>query len=156
MPGVPFNRGQKKLRRGRFSETNYVYHVTSTTFRRLRLFEPFEQGRIVVNAMKREHDAGHVDSFAFVVMPDHVHWLFQLQGTRSLSTTMNTVKSFSARRINAVLGTSGRIWEPGFYDRAARIDDEISQIARYIVANPLRAGLVESIAKYPLWDCKWL
>jgi len=29
-------------------------------------------------------------------------------------------------------------------------------MARYIVANPLRAGLVERIGDYPLWDATWL
>ena len=28
--------------------------------------------------------------------------------------------------------------------------------ARYIVANPLRAGLVKQIGDYPLWDAIWL
>jgi len=29
-------------------------------------------------------------------------------------------------------------------------------VARYIVANPLRAGLVESVRDYPHWDAIWL
>jgi len=29
-------------------------------------------------------------------------------------------------------------------------------IARYIVANPLRAGLVSRVGDYPLWDACWL
>jgi hypothetical protein len=29
-------------------------------------------------------------------------------------------------------------------------------VARYIVANPLRAGLVEGIGNYPHWDCIWM
>jgi hypothetical protein len=29
-------------------------------------------------------------------------------------------------------------------------------LARYIVANPLRAGLVEHLGDYPHWDAVWL
>jgi hypothetical protein len=29
-------------------------------------------------------------------------------------------------------------------------------MARYIIANPLRAGLVDRIGDYPLWDAMWL
>jgi putative transposase len=29
-------------------------------------------------------------------------------------------------------------------------------IARYIVANPLRAGLVAKVGDYALWDACWL
>ena len=42
------------------------------------------------------------------------------------------------------------------YDRAARKHDDIRRIARYIVANPLRAGLVQNIGDYPHWDCIWM
>ena len=104
----------------------------------------------------REQQAGHVDSLAFVVMPDHLHWLFMLNGTRELAVVVNTVKSYSARKINSCRKSSGQVWSVGYYDRAARSDDDIIQIARYIVANPLRAGLVENVAQYPLWDCIWL
>jgi hypothetical protein len=29
-------------------------------------------------------------------------------------------------------------------------------MARYVVANPLRAGLVKRLGDYPLWDAIWL
>jgi len=29
-------------------------------------------------------------------------------------------------------------------------------VARYIVANPIRAGLVDNIGQYPYWDAVWL
>jgi hypothetical protein len=37
-----------------------------------------------------------------------------------------------------------------------RKDEDLQTVARYIVANPLRAGLVEKIGDYPLWDAIWL
>jgi REP element-mobilizing transposase RayT len=53
-------------------------------------------------------------------------------------------------------GTFNRIWQRGFYDRSIRKEDDLIDIARYIVANPVRAGLVTSIRDYPLWDSIWL
>jgi len=93
---------------------------------------------------------------AFVVMPDHLHWLVQLIGERSLSESVGVIKSCSARNINAGVGREGTIWQRGFYDRAIRKDDDLAGIARYIIANPLRAGIVTSVADYPLWDAIWL
>jgi hypothetical protein len=29
-------------------------------------------------------------------------------------------------------------------------------VARYIVANPLRAGLVSRVGHYPFWNAVWL
>lgn len=43
-----------------------------------------------------------------------------------------------------------------FYDHALREEDDLKGIARYIVANQIRAGLVEKIGDYPHWDAVWL
>ena len=48
------------------------------------------------------------------------------------------------------------IWQAGYYDHALRIEEDIQTVARYIVANPIRAGLVQKIADYPHWDAVWL
>ena len=148
--------GHSRLRTGRRSLANQVYHVSSATVNRKSYFKDFECGRLVVYAMRREHEAGHADTLAFVVMPDHLHWLFALSGSRSMPVCVNTVKSFSARSINLRLGRSGRVWQTGFFDRAIRREDDLVGIARYIIANPLRAGIVESVRDYALWDAKWL
>jgi REP element-mobilizing transposase RayT len=106
--------------------------------------------------LKREDDAGHTKTLAFVVMPDHLHWLVQLTGTRSLSVSVNTIKSFASRSINQVIGRSGPVWQKGFYDYALRDEENLAAAARYIVANPLRAGLTRRISDYPLWDAIWV
>jgi REP element-mobilizing transposase RayT len=48
------------------------------------------------------------------------------------------------------------IWQDGYHDHALRSEENLQDAARYIVMNPVRAGLVESIREYPLWDAKWL
>jgi REP element-mobilizing transposase RayT len=69
---------------------------------------------------------------------------------------VNNVKANSARRINALKSRNERIWQKGFYDRALRSDEAVVAVARYIVANPLRAGIVESVGEYPFWDAVWV
>jgi len=149
-------KGHSQLRGGRRSLTNQIYHVSSATADRRTFFRDFECGRIVVDAMRQEHEAGHVSSLAFVVMPDHLHWLFSLTGSRALSVSVNTVKSVSARRINNHLNRRGQLWGSGFYERAIRREDDLVGVARYIIANPVRAGVIESVRDYPLWDAIWL
>lgn len=148
--------GTALTRLGRFSERNRIYHVSTATHDRKPLFRSFENGRRVVQALNCEEQRGHAVTMAFVVMPDHLHWLVQLIGNRSLSNSVCVVKSHSARIINAAASSRGTVWQRGFYDRAIRKDDDLVAIARYIVANPLRAGIVRSVADYPLWDAIWL
>ena len=99
---------------------------------------------------------GCVESLAFVVMPDHFHWLFSLSDSRSLSECIKNVKSYSARRINGISGFRGKVWQTSYYERAIRKEEDLEGVARYIVANPLRAGIVNSVKDYALSDAKWL
>jgi hypothetical protein len=48
------------------------------------------------------------------------------------------------------------IWQAGFHDRAMRKEENLQAFARYIVANPVRAGLVNRVGDYPHWDAMWL
>ena len=69
---------------------------------------------------------------------------------------MQRIKGRSAISINRVLGNQGQLWQKGFHDRAIRKEEDLQAIARYVVANPLRACLVDKIGDYPLWDAIWL
>jgi len=48
------------------------------------------------------------------------------------------------------------VWQPGFHDHALRKEEDVRAVARYVVANPLRAGLVQRIGDYPHWNAIWL
>ena len=88
-------------------------------------------------------------------MPDHVHWLFQLCGGR-LDEVVRRFKGTSARRVNERLSRTGPVWQRGYYDHAVRSETALVKHARYIVTNPVRAGLVDRIGEYPLWDARWI
>lgn len=78
-------------------------------------------------------------TLAFVIMPDHLHWLLQLEHETNLSAVMRTMKTVSGRKINQRFNRAGRLWQPGFHDHALRKEEELKETARYIIANPLRA-----------------
>ena len=144
------------LRIGRHSLQHQVYCITTVTRDRLPLFTNIIAVRLLVRELRRMHEEGEVISLAWVIMPDHLHWLIQLNDRWSLSRVVKTVKARSALTINHHLGQHGNLWQRAFYDHAVRQDEDIRHVARYIVANPLRAGLVRDIGDYPHWDCIWM
>ncbi|MEY3808223.1 MAG: hypothetical protein RI893_1199 [Pseudomonadota bacterium] len=101
-------------------------------------------------------EENQLESLAWVIMPDHLHWLFQLQESQSLSQITQLLKGRSAYKINHYLQRQGSIWDRAFHDHGLRKDEDIKNIARYIVANPLRAKLVKTLNDYPMWDAAWL
>lgn len=88
-------------------------------------------------------------------MPDHLHWLVEL-GDIPLQRLMQQAKSRSAIAINRSGAHRDKLWQKGFHDHALRREENLLSVARYVVANPLRAGLVEPLGDYPLWDAIWL
>jgi len=107
-------------------------------------------GRLLVEQLRSAEEAAMVTSMAWVIMPDHLHWLVELQ-RGSLAELMCRIKSRSSRSIER-----GRLWQRGYYDRALRRDEDLKDAARYIVMNPIRAGLVTRVGDYPLWDAIWV
>ena len=93
---------------------------------------------------------------AWVLMPDHAHWLLQLGESADLAAAVNRLKSGSTRAANRTLGRNGPLWAHAFHDRALRRDEDVMAVARYIIANPLRAGLVTRVGEYPFWNAVWL
>jgi putative transposase len=155
MQGMHTRPNSYRLRRGRYSESGRAYLVTAVTHQRRPVFANWKVGRLLVAELKRVHDAGLVNSLAWVVMPDHFHWLLQLQNGH-LSGVIGATKARCTHRVNSLTGTSGPLWQSGFHDRAIRDNEELRSYAHYIIMNPLRAGLVERIGDYPLWDAEWL
>jgi REP element-mobilizing transposase RayT len=48
------------------------------------------------------------------------------------------------------------LWQKGFHDRALRREDDLAEVARYVVSNPVRAGLVSKTGAYSHWDAIWV
>lgn len=139
----------KNLRKGRRSLVNQIYHVTITCKDRDNHFSDFSNARYFIQQIKQAEMDGFAKTFCFVVMPDHVHWLVKINKI-SLQQLVQRVKSLTTKSIGFP------IWQKGFYDQGIRSDESLISVARYIVANPLRAGLVGNVADYPHWDSIWL
>jgi len=144
------------LRRGRHSAANQIYLVTTNIIERQPLLENFQAARTVIHEMRRLDAEMRTDSMAFVIMPDHLHWLFSLRPGNQLSDIMRLLKGRASRELNRRRLANGTIWQSSFHDHALRREEDIQAIARYIIANPVRAGLVKSVREYPHWDAVWL
>jgi REP element-mobilizing transposase RayT len=63
---------------------------------------------------------------------------------------MRSIKSFSARRANEILGRTGEpFWQDEYYDHWVRDPTEFGKIADYIEFNPVAAKLVEQFEDWP-------
>jgi putative transposase len=144
------------LRKGRVSVSNGVYLVTATTIQRIRAFENFHVACAAARCFEDRVVLGETAMLAWVLMPDHAHWLIELSEHDVLGSVVNRIKSASARHANRVLHRKGALWSKAYHDHALREEDDLQDTARYVVANPLRARLVKSLGEYPFWNAIWL
>ncbi|QHD00286.1 transposase [Pseudomonas sp. S04] len=152
---MPDSPASHRLRTGRYAEPNRIYLLTTNTLGREPVFADYALGRLVVHQFRKAQSLGLANSLAWVVMPDHFHWLVELEKCL-LSSLMRQTKSLTTREVNLSTARHGPLWQQGYHDRALRRDEDLVKMARYVVANPLRAGLVKRLGDYPLWDAIWV
>ena len=84
------------------------------------------------------HFAGQrYDLYAFVVMPNHVHVLFQPFRGCDANAIVSSWKSFTSHGINRLLGKTGTVWQKESFDTLVRNDRHFHTIIRYIRENDL-------------------
>ena len=85
---------------------------------------------------------------AYCLMPDHVHLLIEgLADTSDLRKFAKLAKQRAGAQYSFQTGKT--LWQEGYFEHVLRSDDDARQLARYIIENPVRAGLVSTPFEYP-------
>ncbi|SFK67892.1 REP-associated tyrosine transposase [Rhodanobacter glycinis] len=147
--------GHQALRKGRTSIPGQIYLLTTVTVDRTPWFLDEKLAKTICRLIIEDRTWGDARLLCWILMPDHWHGLVELGERNDLAQVMNRFKSLVSKRLRQT-GPHARIWAHGFHDHALRHDEDIRTTARYIIANPLRAGLAERVGDYPYWNCIWL
>ena len=156
MQSAPPHRGSFFLRRGRRSIAGQTYLITFTTYSRRPLFAHFAVAVTACRATEDPRVWRSSNRLAWVLMPDHWHGLIRIGEDDSLSAVVQRLKANSASRVREEHPHIGPVWARGFHDRALRADEGFRDVARYVVRNPVAAGLVRRVGEYPFWNVAWL
>jgi len=156
LPTYPNGPGSNVLRRGRRSLAGQVYLITTTTLGRKPLFADFDIASRAARALAAPTLWRSSTLLCWTLMPDHWHAIIELGSDEVLSERMRIVKGASSIEANRYRRAVGSVWSSGFHDHALRHEEDLIGVARYVVANPVRAGLVPRIGDYPFWDAIWL
>jgi putative transposase len=149
-------RGYATLRAGRHSLVGRAYLVTFTTHHRARPFTNFAVACAACQAIEDVRLWTSSRLLAWVLMPDHWHGVLEVGPNDTLSSSVQRLKTNTARRIRLSHPDVGQVWSPGFHDHALCSDEAVEHSARYVVRNPIAAGLVLRAGDYPFWNLAWL
>jgi putative transposase len=105
-------------------------------------------------------DGKFYELVTFCIMPNHVHLvcvpLDDAEGNYySLSKIMHSLKRYTARESNLILGRNGIFWQHENYDHFVRDAAELERIIKYVLHNPVKAGLVDDWKQWKWSYCKY-
>ena len=102
---------------------------------------------IARDELLRFRDKGLFWLFAFVVMPDHLHFLIR---TRDKSKTLGRIVAMLKSSIQFRSRRAGVdfMWQDYFHDHILRPSERLEDFVGYIVLNPERAGIVHQGEAY--------
>jgi len=143
-PGI---RRRLRLHASAYEFPGPPFSITVCARARRRVFATPLLADVCFTAAHRLADLTSVHLHALCVMPDHAHVLIEASPTCDVTSFVARWKSWVSHRA-IELGVE-RIWQPSFFDRALRRDEDLEKVAVYIVHNPVRAGLVVTVDAYP-------
>jgi putative transposase len=144
--GRRLHRKQMRLAASSYLGVN-LYSLTVCTASR----EPFfREAANVSSCASSLIDAAMKENFTllvYVFMPDHLHLLVEGTEKASLPAFVKRFKQSSGFEFKAASGAL--LWQKGYYDHVLRRQEAIEDVARYVLENPVRAGLVQDWNEYP-------
>lgn len=135
-------------RRPRLQFAGAVYHVMARGNRKSTIFHDDEDRyqflRVVDDAAAR-HD---LLIRAFCLMRNHYHFIVETP-ERSLSDAMQYINGVFAQRSNRRHKQTGHVFEGPFRSLIIQRESYLKRAARYVVRNPVRAGVVAEAGAWP-------
>lgn len=86
--------------------------------------------------------------YAWVIMPNHLHFLVTPLQNVELREIAHSIKSYTAHEANKLLNRRGQFWQHESFDRYIRNRKHFVSVIRYIENNPVKAGLCARAAEW--------
>jgi REP-associated tyrosine transposase len=108
----------------------------------------------IVKITLHYQDSKEYKFICYCIMPNHVHLVFELLNeNKGISKIMQSIKRISARKVNTIIQRSGKFWQDESFDRLVRNEKELFNIIKYVLMNPVKAGLVDNWEKWRYTYC---
>jgi REP element-mobilizing transposase RayT len=125
---------------------HFAYHVTIVTAERQAVL--LEDAHEVVRTLRFAAEATAFNVLVYAIMPDHLHVL--VSGKSSDSNLVRFVQRFKQLTGYEFKQRHGRsLWQRSYHDHVLRRSEEVADTARYILGNPVEAGIAERWEDWP-------
>ena len=124
-----------------------IYHVTSRDNARSAIFIDDEDRRLFLSCLSEVVTRFHWRCHAYCLMDNHYHLLIETPEA-NLSLGMRQLNGVYTQRFNRRHGRVGHMFQGRFKAIVVDRDSYLLELCRYVVLNPIRAGMVADVAHY--------
>ena len=136
-----------RLRRSTFPAYG-VWHVTTRGVEQRAVFLDDADRRLFFTKLWRAASDNLWIVYVVCLMTNHYHLV--AEGRRELiSLGMHRLNGLYAQSFNAKYGRTGHLWGDRFALWQVRDDEHLEAACRYVLLNPVRAGLCPTSAEWP-------
>jgi putative transposase len=126
-----------------------IFFATTKASMGRRLLQSERNAGLLIDVMRSLVVEHHFRLHDFVVMPDHLHVLLEVDERMTIEKAMQLIKGRFSRRLGTEFGYLGEVWQRGFSELQIMNRESLLKHKEYIAMNPVKAGLVDSPEKYP-------
>lgn len=126
-----------------------IFHVLNRGNNRQAIFAENKDYLHYLAILKKYKEKFQFKIFAYCLMTNHIHMILQTSRYASISKIMQSITIAHTRHYHYTYQSSGYIWQGRFRSPLVSSDDYLLAAMRYVEQNPLRAGIVDNLDKYP-------
>jgi putative transposase len=127
----------------------HVFHVLNRGNGRSRVFRKDGDYAAFLNLLSEAKGRVPISLFSFCMMPNHFHAVLQPRQPHQLSAFMQWWLTSHVRRYHRHYKSSGHVWQGRFKSFPIQQDEHFLTVMRYVLLNPVRAGLVARAGDWP-------
>ena len=139
-------------RSGRVKSITGIYHIMLRGMDRRIIFSDDMDRLIFTKIIARVKEKSNFRLYAYCLMDNHVHMLIKPEG-EPLELIFKRIGVSYVSYYNKKYDLYGHLYQDRFRSEAVNSIEYFMDVLRYICQNPVKAGLCDSVHKYPWLEC---
>ena len=135
-------------RTARLKSSTDIYHVILRGINRQQIFYEEEDYDYFIGLLERFRDISHYEIYAYCLMGNHIHLLIKVQ-EEPLERIFRRLGASFVYWYNLKYQRAGHLFQDRFKSEPVEDDRYFLTVLRYILRNPVKAGLCSTPWEYP-------
>jgi putative transposase len=124
-----------------------IYHVILRGIDRNDIFHEDSDFELFLLSLKKAKEKDYFQLYAYCLMSNHIHLLIK-EGLNNISVTMKRLSVSYAQNYNVKYERTGHVFQGRFRSETVESNGSFITVLRYIIQNPIKAGIVKNISDY--------